>query len=78
MLIGDRECERAALHIQRWRPNGWTDRDQIWDKHSLGQSGHVMGVGVRIAGAAHVQRTIMAAQSSRVIAKRENEHKARE
>jgi hypothetical protein len=37
MFIGDSECAfmRAALHIQRWRPNGWTDRGPNWYKHSL-------------------------------------------
>jgi hypothetical protein len=45
MFIGD----RAALHIQRWHPNGLNDRDPNWYKHSLGQSAQVMGVGVRIA-----------------------------
>jgi hypothetical protein len=37
------------LHIQRWRPNGWTDRDPNWYKYSLDQSAQVMGVGVRAA-----------------------------
>jgi hypothetical protein len=48
-------CENvcATLHIQRWRPNGWTDRDPKWYKHSLGQSAHVMGVGVCIARTSH-------------------------
>jgi hypothetical protein len=54
--IHARANERAALHIQRWRPNGWTDRDPHWYKHSLGQSAEVMGVGVRIARAARVVR----------------------
>jgi hypothetical protein len=43
---------RSTLHIQRWRPNSWTDREPNWYKHSLGQSGQAMGVGVRIALAA--------------------------
>jgi hypothetical protein len=60
------------LHIQRWRPNGWTDRDPHWYKHSLGQSAQVMGVGERVA------RAIGAAQPSPASAKRENERKARE
>jgi hypothetical protein len=64
----------AALHIQRWRPNGWTDRDPNWYKHSFGQSALVMGVGVRIARAARVQLAIMAAQPSHVSAKRKNEY----
>jgi hypothetical protein len=52
MFIGDSEYAfmRAALHIQCWRPNGWTDRDPNWNKHSLGQSAQVMGVGKRGAG----------------------------
>jgi hypothetical protein len=58
----ERANVRAALHIKRWRPNGWTDRDPNWYKHSLGQSAQVMGVGVRIARRA---RAIMAAQPSR-------------
>jgi hypothetical protein len=66
---------RAALHIQRWRPNGWTDRDPNWYKHSLGQSAQVLGVGVRSERAA---RAIMAAQPSRANAKRKNEREARE
>jgi hypothetical protein len=37
---------RAALHIQRWHPNGWTDRDPNWYKHTLGQSAQVMEVAV--------------------------------
>jgi hypothetical protein len=45
-----------ALHIQRWRPNGWTEWDPNWYKHSLGQSAQVMGVGVCIAGAARATR----------------------
>jgi hypothetical protein len=51
-------CTRCArkLHIQRWRPNGWTDRDPNWYKQSLGQSAHVMGVGVCIARAARAAR----------------------
>jgi hypothetical protein len=28
----------TTLHIQRWRPNGCTDRDTNWHKYSLGQS----------------------------------------
>jgi hypothetical protein len=40
---------RATLHVQRWRPNGKTDREPNWYKHSMGQSAQVMGVGVRIA-----------------------------
>jgi hypothetical protein len=42
---------RTALHIQRWRPNGWTDQDPNWYKHSLGQSAQVMGVGVCVCEA---------------------------
>jgi hypothetical protein len=41
-----------TLHIQRWRPNGWTDRDPNWYKHSLGQSAQVMGVGEHVTHAA--------------------------
>jgi hypothetical protein len=72
MFIGDRECAfvRAALHIQRWRPNGWTDQNPNWYKHSLGQSTQVMGVGVRVGRAT---RAIAAAQPSRASAKCENE-----
>jgi hypothetical protein len=44
------------LHIQRWRPNGWTDRDPNWYNHSLGQSAQVMGVGERNRGGAAVPR----------------------
>jgi hypothetical protein len=47
---------RATLHIQRWRPNGFTDRNPNWYKHSLGQSAQVMGVGVCIAHAAQAVR----------------------
>jgi hypothetical protein len=65
----------TTLHIQHWRPNGWTVRDPNWYKHSLGQSAQVMGVGVGIARAA---RAIMAAQSSRASSKRENERETRE
>jgi hypothetical protein len=63
------------LHIQRWRPNGWTDRDSNWFKHSLGQSAYIMGVGVRVACRA---RAVGAAQPSRASTKRENKREARE
>jgi hypothetical protein len=52
MFIGNRDRVfmranvRAALHIQRWRPNGWTHRDPNWYKHSLEQSAQVMGVAI--------------------------------
>jgi hypothetical protein len=38
---------RAAPHIQHWRPNGWTNRDPNWYKHSLGQSAQFTPVGDR-------------------------------
>jgi hypothetical protein len=56
------------LHIQRWRPNGWTDRDPNWYKHSLGQSAQVMVVGARAArnrGAAAVPRKREAGERAR-------------
>jgi hypothetical protein len=56
------------LHIQHWQPNGWTDRDPNWYKHSLGQLAQVMGVA----------QAIRAAQLSRASAKQENERDARE
>jgi hypothetical protein len=65
---------RAALHIQRWRPNGCTDRDPNWYKHLLGQSAQVMGVGVCIAGAARAARNY---GSSIVPRKREVGERAR-
>jgi hypothetical protein len=50
------------LHIERWRPNGWTDRDPNWYKHFIRAIG--ISYGSRCA-------RIGAAQPSRASAKRE-------
>jgi hypothetical protein len=38
---------RVTLPVQRWRPNGCTDRGPNWFKHSLGQSAQFTRVGDR-------------------------------
>jgi hypothetical protein len=53
------------LHIQSWRPHGWTDRDPNWYKHSLAQSAQVMGVGARNRGGAAVPRNCEAGERAR-------------
>jgi hypothetical protein len=79
----------ATLHIQRWRPNGSTDRDPNWYKHSLGKSAQVTGVDVRVARARAARNPAGTAvrrkrkvgeqaRGGRRSAKRENKREARE
>jgi hypothetical protein len=59
---------RTTLHIQRWRPHGWTDRDPNWYKRLIGAIGtiyasrlsrvriHVRAARTNVRAALNIQR----------------------